>query len=69
VNNYFKNEAFQIKIEEQATDENLQSELTVASSDIKVDICDLMKDKQPKYSLFPLACGIAIAAEPKGHVG
>jgi hypothetical protein len=23
----------------------------------------------PKYSLFPLACGIAIAAEPDGHVG
>jgi hypothetical protein len=34
------------KLRSRLTGKHLQSELTVASSNIKVDICDLMKDKQ-----------------------
>jgi hypothetical protein len=38
------------KLRSRLTDKHFQNELTVASSNIKVDICDLMKDKQCQAS-------------------
>jgi hypothetical protein len=38
------------KLRSRLMDKHLQSELTVASTNIKVDICDLMKDKQCQTS-------------------
>jgi hypothetical protein len=38
------------KLRSRLTNKHLQSELAVASSNIKVDICDLMKDKQYQTS-------------------